>query len=488
MVLTNISGNDLFAQCANLIQQADSLLITAGAGIGVDSGLPDFRGPKGFWGVYPALGRAGLHFEDIANPQAFRDNPRLAWGFYGHRLNLYRKTEPSQVFSILKRIASVMERGAFIFTSNVDGQFQKSGFSAAQLCEVHGSIHHLQCTEDCEGEIWSARDFNPEVDEAKCLLKSQLPVCPHCGALARPNILMFGDAEWLPWRYVEQKAELDLWKIDRRRGVVIEIGAGTAIPSVRLFSENQGWPLIRINPTEPDVKLLGSISLKMGGSEALLGILSALEMRGYFDELPDQCADKDDEYDLEALSAIVDEEQKAEQAILRGLGFDWRHSPRIEHGLISGHPITGPVTMTFTLPTGRLIKLKRLYQFDVYGGMLAGMPNDPERHLIQAVKVAKQYFPDHGMMPVVLEPVFHAGHVTRKKRDGGEIPVPWLKLPEVCTVAEFDSNEPARGEDEIYSSVLAIWFQDHYGLPDDAQTLEQLKHLDWEKCGYDWTP
>lgn len=150
--------------------------------------------------------------------------------------------------------------------------------------------------------------------------------------------------------------------------------------------------------------------------------------------------------------------------------------------------ISGPATQEFTLPTGRLIKLKRLYPFDVYGGMLAGMPNDPERHLIQAVKVAKQHFPEHGMMPVVLEPVFHAGQVTRKKRDGSEIHVPWLKLPEVCTVGEFDSNSPARDEGEIYFSVLAIWFQDHYGLPDDARTLEQLGHLDWVKHGYDWTP
>jgi hypothetical protein len=88
----------------------------------------------------------------------------------------------------------------------------------------------------------------------------------------------------------------------------------------------------------------------------------------------------------------------------------------------------------------------------------------------------------------VLEPLFHTGQVTRKKRDGGEIQVPWLKLPEVCAVAEFDSNISARDEYEIYSSVLAIWFQDHYGLPDDARTLEQLGNLNWEKYGHDWTP
>jgi hypothetical protein len=204
--------------------------------------------------------------------------------------------------------------------------------------------------------------------------------------------------------------------------------------------------------------------------------------------MPDQDSTEDYELYAQKLIAIVEAEQEAEKKTLQSLKFDWRNSPRINHGLIVSHPISGPVTLEFTLPTGRLIKLKRLYQFDVYGGMLAGMPNDPERHLIQAVKAAKQHFPDHGMMPVVLEPLFHTGQVPRKKRDGSEIHVPWLKLPEVCTVAEFDSNEPARDEDEVYSSVLAIWFQDHYGLPDDARTLEQLGNLDWQRNGYDWTP
>lgn len=73
---------DSIVQAARLIASADALHITAGAGMGVDSGLPDFRGSKGFWEAYPALARAGIEFRSIANPAAFKDNPRLAWGFY----------------------------------------------------------------------------------------------------------------------------------------------------------------------------------------------------------------------------------------------------------------------------------------------------------------------------------------------------------------------------------------------------------------------
>ena len=83
---------------AELISQADGLLIAAGAGMGVDSGLPDFRGDQGFWKAYPALGALGMHFADIASPRAFRADPALAWGFYGHRLQLYRTIQPHKRF------------------------------------------------------------------------------------------------------------------------------------------------------------------------------------------------------------------------------------------------------------------------------------------------------------------------------------------------------------------------------------------------------
>ncbi|MDR7336113.1 NAD-dependent SIR2 family protein deacetylase [Roseateles asaccharophilus] len=90
-------------EAAALIAQADALVVTAGAGMGVDSGLPDFRGRDGFWRAYPALGRAGLQFTEVASPDTFERDPRLAWGFYGHRLGLYRRTVPHAGFALLRR-------------------------------------------------------------------------------------------------------------------------------------------------------------------------------------------------------------------------------------------------------------------------------------------------------------------------------------------------------------------------------------------------
>ncbi len=123
-----IQINNAIFSAAELIADADALVITSGAGIGIDSGLPDFRGENGFWNAYPALGNLGISFTQIANPKAFQRHPELAWGFYGHRLQLYRDTVPHEGFPRLLKLADQMPLGLRHFTSNVDGQFQKAGF------------------------------------------------------------------------------------------------------------------------------------------------------------------------------------------------------------------------------------------------------------------------------------------------------------------------------------------------------------------------
>ena len=264
----------VYAAAARLIDQADALVICAGAGMGVDSGLPDFRGSGGFWQVYPALGRARMRFEEIASPATFRADPALAWGFYGHRLGLYRETVPHAGFGMLRDIAARMPHGSFVFTSNVDGQFQRAGFAEASVVECHGSIHHLQCLERCSEAIWSAEALTPEIDAENCRMKSDLPRCPHCGGLARPAILMFNDWDWAAERTGMQMARLREWQARVQRPVTVEIGAGSAIATVRAFAQGLGAPIIRINPSEWQVTHLGDVGIAVGALEGIRGITS----------------------------------------------------------------------------------------------------------------------------------------------------------------------------------------------------------------------
>ncbi len=262
---------------AEAITAAQALLIGAGAGMGVDSGLPDFRGVKGFWRAYPPLAKLGLHFSDMANPHWFRRDPELAWGFYGHRLDLYRRTTPHEGFAILQRWAANMTHGLFVYTSNVDGQFQKAGIFEQRVRECHGSIHYLQCTRPCHDLIWEATGIEVPYDEQSFRAGRPLPYCPKCDSLARPNILMFGDGAWIAERAEDQADAEQQWLSPLTRGelAVVECGAGTAVPSVRWHCEQLAEqfevPLIRINPRESQGPH-GTIPLAMGALEALQGI------------------------------------------------------------------------------------------------------------------------------------------------------------------------------------------------------------------------
>jgi NAD-dependent SIR2 family protein deacetylase len=260
-----------------LLEEADAIFITAGAGMGVDSGLPDFRGVEGFWNAYPKAKELGLSFEEMANPESFVSDPQVAWAFYGHRLHLYRDTVPHEGFRKLLELSNTKKYGAFIFTSNVDGQFQIAGFEDEKVMECHGSIHDLQCTDNCQGMIWPSDDTNIEIEEG-FKAKEPLPSCPFCGELARPNILMFNDYGWEFARTNGQRERLVKWmdtlEEEGAKLAIVEIGAGTAVPTVRNTSEQIAKrfdvPLIRINTRE---SFGAEIELPMAALEALEKII-----------------------------------------------------------------------------------------------------------------------------------------------------------------------------------------------------------------------
>lgn len=267
-------------RAAEAIRSAEALLITAGAGMGVDSGLPDFRGPEGFWNAYPPYRKLGLKFQDLADPRWFQSDPALAWGFYGHRMTLYRDTVPHAGFGVLKKWATRMRHGAFVFTSNVDGQFQKAGFPEDRLVECHGTLLLAQCTRHCGAPPFPTANIHVDVDPESFRARPPLPACPSCGALARPNVLMFDDADWEMSHTDAQRHRLFQWREplagSGARFVVVELGAGTSIPTVRgtgeAWARKASVTLVRINLREPSVPLPSHVGLPLGALVALTAI------------------------------------------------------------------------------------------------------------------------------------------------------------------------------------------------------------------------
>jgi len=147
-------------RAALALSEADALLVTAGAGMGVDSGLPTSGATRG-------SGRPTRPWPNWGSPSWKWPTPsgstgiRPGVGFYGHRLNLYRRTVPHGGFKRLLELCKKKKEGYFVFTSNVDGQFQIAGFDEDRIEECHGSLHHLQCLRPCSQDIWEAREVTP---------------------------------------------------------------------------------------------------------------------------------------------------------------------------------------------------------------------------------------------------------------------------------------------------------------------------------------
>jgi NAD-dependent SIR2 family protein deacetylase len=250
--------------------------------MGVDSGLPDFRGDRGFWRAYPAYEQLGLSFQELANPRWFRDDPALAWGFYGHRLNLYRATAPHAGFAHLLAWIAGRPRGGYVLTSNVDGQFQRAGFDPGRIVEAHGTIETWQCTDGCGAGLWPAPAAAIAVDGVSFRAAAPHPICA-CGAMARPNVLMFEDGEWDESRTLTQQRGLERWLVElgaaKARLAIVEVGAGVAVPTIRAAGESlarrMGATLIRINPRDVGFSRQ-AIVIGMGAAAALSRIDAAL--------------------------------------------------------------------------------------------------------------------------------------------------------------------------------------------------------------------
>ncbi len=278
MSQTETMADDL-DRAAALVAEADGLMILAGAGMGVDSGLPDFRGPSGFWKVYPAL--RGIPFEKMSTPFWFDSDPARAWGFFGHRLNLYRQAVPHAGFERLLRWGKQKRDRFFVVTSNVDGQFQKAGFPEEQLLEIHGTIHQMQCSWHCCSQLLDYEGWSPEIEEEALRCVSTLPTCPKCKRSARPNILMFNDSAWVSTRSDLQAERFDAWLTEHRslRLAVIEIGAGQHVSTIRQMSQGLGYPIVRINPRDNDDSA-GVIPLRLPAGEALAELDRRLAAKG----------------------------------------------------------------------------------------------------------------------------------------------------------------------------------------------------------------
>jgi NAD-dependent SIR2 family protein deacetylase len=267
---------EVVEQIASWILEADVFVINTGAGMGVDSGLPDYRGAVGGqWGKIEA--QEGKSIFEIVNPKNFIENPDFAWKFFLERMKMYEKTTPHKGFSILMDWTKKHFSDYFILTSNIDNQFEKAGFKPEKIRELHGSIFHLQSERPKEyKQIW--KNEIPTEELEKQVEAGNYPTCPDSAIPARPNVYMFRDETYINTRskaqdkYFQEFLKQNIGK----KFLVLEIGSGPHVQSIRvktrMLRKEYEARVVRINPKDFKIK-----EPNIGLSATALSALSAID-------------------------------------------------------------------------------------------------------------------------------------------------------------------------------------------------------------------
>ncbi|MEW6744651.1 MAG: NAD-dependent deacylase [Planctomycetota bacterium] len=154
--------------------EAEVRVALTGAGISVESGIPDFRSPGGLWTVFSP--------DEYATIDVFMSNPEKAWRLFRAIGRTLQGAHPNAAHTALARLelAGLLDG---VVTQNVDRLHQAAG--SRQVLEVHGHHDNLHCLE-C--------DATTPLDVC-CYEEGQpVPRCPSCGGPLKPTVVLFGEA------------------------------------------------------------------------------------------------------------------------------------------------------------------------------------------------------------------------------------------------------------------------------------------------------
>jgi NAD-dependent deacetylase len=161
---------DSFEKAAEIILSSELTLALTGAGISVESGIPDFRSAEGLWSKFDPA--------EYATIQAFRANPQKVWEMLREMDKVVGRAEPNMAH---RGMGELEEMGCLhcIITQNIDNLHQAGG--SRDVIEYHGNASTLSCL-GC-GRKYPATDKRDE----------NLPRC-ECEKILKPDVIFFGEA------------------------------------------------------------------------------------------------------------------------------------------------------------------------------------------------------------------------------------------------------------------------------------------------------
>lgn len=284
------SKQELYQEVANILAEADNrtaLFILTGAGMSVCSGVPVFRRADGkmtdeflkFLSDYNLARRNAGKREandwfNFSVPEMFeKATEKEAWAYWFWRITRAR-VDLAEDYTLLMNIINKfgMEK-TFVQTSNCDMLHAKAGVPEDKIYEIHGSLGWVNCSKSCCNDILPVSTIEENIQDGTP------PQCPKgCGNCLRPNVMIFGDYHLVEDRIENQRSNFYKHCCKYPKRIVIEIGAGTVVASIRassksLTSNALDNPLIRINPdTKKDKPRNKYIPIPATGGDALGGI------------------------------------------------------------------------------------------------------------------------------------------------------------------------------------------------------------------------
>lgn len=238
------------ARLAEAISDSGSCVALTGAGISTESGIPDFRSASGIWAQYDPY--------EVASIDGFRRDPERVWEFYGRRLDVLAGAQPNPAHLALAQLEALGLLEAVV-TQNVDRLHGRAG--SREVIEVHGSIATASCPA-----------CGRRVEHDALLELLPLPRCAGCGAVLKPDVVMFG--ELLPVAAIERATEL-------ARGAALLLVVGSSLevwPVAGLPEETlaHGGKLAIVNhdPTQYDAR--AALALHGSAGEILVACLESI--------------------------------------------------------------------------------------------------------------------------------------------------------------------------------------------------------------------
>eukprot|EP00703_Trepomonas_sp_PC1_P005614 JAP90992.1 Sir2 family protein [Trepomonas sp. PC1] len=272
------------------IQISDYILIGAGAGFSVDSGLKVYKDIA----KIPIYKQLKMDYADLCDPELLKyyESQQIFYGFWGTCYNDYMDTKPHTGYYLLQNMLTKLNKKHFVYTSNVDGFFKRV-FNPDNVFEIHGTLMEWQCSKQCSKFVYFFDDdFRFKISEnmkyeftVQKITYSQLkddveinqnfdqdymiqiqmppqclPKCHLCNAVLRPRVMMFDDDQ-----YMEIDAEQQQFEDFRRLFLkskcctMLEFGCGLRVPTIRedferwlrkRLQKGKQCQLIRINPGE----------------------------------------------------------------------------------------------------------------------------------------------------------------------------------------------------------------------------------------------